>query len=83
MYSYTLSLTSALDGAGLSTLRPGRFSPGTHGWPPGPVWTVAENINYNGIRSPDRPVRWRVAIPTELSWTTIIRNLDVHHIRNR
>ena len=28
MYSSTLSLTSALDGGGLSTPRPGRFTPG-------------------------------------------------------
>ena len=27
-YSYTLSLTSALDGGGWSTPRPGRFTPG-------------------------------------------------------
>jgi len=50
-YSSTLSLTSALDGGGWSTPRPGRFTPvkrpGTHctgGLAPGPVWTGAENI---------------------------------------
>jgi hypothetical protein len=26
------------------------------GWGPGPVWTGAENLSSNGIRSPDRPV---------------------------
>ena len=29
-YSSTLSLTSALDGGGWSTPRPGRFTPGQH-----------------------------------------------------
>jgi hypothetical protein len=27
------------------------------GWAPGPVWTGAENLAPNGIRSPDRPAR--------------------------
>ena len=36
------------------------------GWAPGPVWTGAENLAPTGIRSPDRPVRSSVAIPTEL-----------------
>jgi hypothetical protein len=47
MYSTTLSLTSALDGGGWPTPRPGRFTPGNDpvpivqeaGWAPGPVWT--------------------------------------------
>jgi len=26
-------------------------------WVPGPVWTGAENLAPNGIRSPDRPAR--------------------------
>jgi len=26
-------------------------------WAPGPVWTGAENLAPNGIRSPDRPAR--------------------------
>ena len=30
MYTSTLSLTSALDGGGWSTPRPGRFTPGKH-----------------------------------------------------
>jgi hypothetical protein len=33
---------------------------------PGPVWTGAENLAPTGIRSPDRPARSSVAIPTEL-----------------
>jgi len=36
------------------------------GWVPGPVWTGAENIAPTGIRSPDRPARSSVAMPTEL-----------------
>jgi hypothetical protein len=35
-------------------------------WAPGPVWTGAENLAPTGIRSPDRPARSSVAIPTEL-----------------
>jgi hypothetical protein len=35
-------------------------------WAPGPVWTGAENFAPTGIRSPDRPARNSVAIPTEL-----------------
>jgi len=50
MYSYTLSLTSALNGSGWSTPRPVQFTPGKDsvpivqeaGWDPGPVWTGAE-----------------------------------------
>ena len=52
MYSFTLSLTSALHGGGCSTPRPGRFTPGKDpvpivreaGWAPGPVWTGAEYL---------------------------------------
>ena len=61
MYSSTLSLTSALDGSGWSTPRPGRFTPGKGpvpiyigGWlGPRSVWTDAENL-APGIRTPDR-----------------------------
>ena len=50
---------------GWSTLRPGQFTPGKDPvpivqeavWAPGPVWTGAEDIVHNGIRSPDRPTR--------------------------
>ena len=63
MYSSTLSLTSAQDGGGWSTPRPGRFTPGKDpvrivqeaGWAPGPVWTGEENLVHTGIRSPDCP----------------------------
>ena len=55
------------------TLRP-LFTPGKDpvpivqeaGWAPGPVWTGAENLAPNGIRSPDRPASSSVAILTEL-----------------
>jgi predicted membrane protein len=36
------------------------------GWAMGPVWTGAENLAPTGIRSPDRPARSSVTIPTEL-----------------
>jgi hypothetical protein len=36
------------------------------GWAPGPVCTGGENLASTGIRSPDRPARSSVAIPTEL-----------------
>ena len=26
-------------------------------WAPGPVWKVAKNLGFTGIRSPDRPAR--------------------------
>jgi hypothetical protein len=64
-FNCTLSLTSALDGGGWSTPRPGRYTPGKDpvpsvqeaGWTPGPVWTGAENLAPTGIRSPDCPAR--------------------------
>jgi hypothetical protein len=63
MYSSTLSLTSALDGGGRSTLTPGCFTPEKDpvpiayevGWDPGPVWTGAKNLPPTGVRPPDRP----------------------------
>jgi hypothetical protein len=36
------------------------------GWAPGPVLTGAENLGPTMIRSPNRPARKPVAIPTEL-----------------
>jgi hypothetical protein len=59
--SSTLSLTSALDGRGWLTLRPGRVIPGKETRYPlyrrlrgtqGPVWTAAEDLAPTGIRSP-------------------------------
>jgi hypothetical protein len=55
-YSSTLSLISALDGGGWSTLRRGeelRYP----GWDPQAVSTCAENLVSIGIRPPDRPAR--------------------------
>ena len=52
-YSSTLPSTSAIDGGGWSTPRPGRFTPRERdpvptvqkaGWAPGPIWTDAENL---------------------------------------
>ena len=56
-YSSTHSLTSAIDGGGWSTPRPGRFNPGNDpvpivqeaGLDPVPVWTGAENLAPTGI----------------------------------
>jgi hypothetical protein len=36
------------------------------GWASGPVWTGSEKSRPTGIRSPDRPARSSVAIPTQL-----------------
>jgi len=65
MYSYTLFLTSALEGDEGSASRPAepypRERPGTHctggWWASGLVWRGAENLAPTGIRSPDRPAR--------------------------
>jgi hypothetical protein len=56
-------VTSALEGGGWSTPRPGRFTSGKNpvpivqeaGWAQGSVWACAENLTPTGIRSPDRP----------------------------
>jgi hypothetical protein len=68
-YSFTLSLTSTLDGGGWSTPRlcrappppPARKRHGTHftgGWvEAGPFWTEAGKLSPTRIRSPDRPSR--------------------------
>ena len=64
-YNSTLSLTSALDGSGCSTPRPGRFTPckdavpGVYeaGWASGLLWRVRKISPLTGIRSPDRPAR--------------------------
>ena len=60
IYSCTLSLTFALDGViysctlSLTFALDGEVRPSAAGWAPGPLWTDAENLAYNGIRSPDR-----------------------------
>jgi hypothetical protein len=64
-YSSTLSLTSALDGRGGSTPRPGRFTPGmarypcTGGWvgPRAGLEGCGKKLRPIGIRSPDSPAR--------------------------
>ena len=77
-YSYTLSLTLALDGGGWSMLCPGLFTPRKDpvpivqeaGWAPGPVWKGAENLASTGIRSPDFPAHseslYRLSYPGPL-----------------
>jgi hypothetical protein len=65
---------STRKGWGVSVTPRPLFTPGNDpvpivqeaGWAPGPVWTDAENIAPTEIRSPDRPARSSVAIPTEL-----------------
>ena len=60
-YSCTLSLTSALDGGGWTSPRPGPFTPGSDpvpivqqgGWAPRPVWTAAQNLAPSSFRTPD------------------------------
>jgi hypothetical protein len=64
VYLYSVS-PSALEGAGWSPPRPGRYTPGKDpvpivqeaGWAPGPVWMCAKNLAPTEIRSPDRPAR--------------------------
>jgi hypothetical protein len=43
-----------------------------NGWVSGPIWTGVENLAPIGIRSPDRPARSSVAIPTELPGPLVI-----------
>jgi len=66
IYSYTLSLTSALNGGGWSTTRPGRFTSGKETRYPlyrrldGPQGRSGRTRKISppiGIRSPDRPAR--------------------------
>ena len=57
-------MTTALEGVRGQRHAPAalypREKPGTHctggGWAPDSVWTGAENLTHNGIRTPDRPV---------------------------
>ena len=66
-------MTTALEGGEWLAARPGRtLLPGKTryplkeaGWAPEPVWTGGKS-HPTGIRSPDRPARSTVAIPTEL-----------------
>jgi hypothetical protein len=53
------------------------------GWAPGPVWTCAKNLAPTGIRSPDRPARSSVAIPTELPGPcNRVHNAFCFHLQN-
>jgi hypothetical protein len=62
-YTFTLFLTSALDGGEWSTPRPGRFNPGKVPVPivqeveraSGKVWMGAEYLAFTGIRFPNFP----------------------------
>jgi len=49
-------------------------------WDPGPVWTGAENLTSRGIRTPNRPARSSVAIPTELQGPLNVLNTDLNPI---
>ena len=79
--SSALSLTSALDGGGLSTPRPGRFTHGKDpvpivqeaGWAPGPVWTGAEILAPTGNPSPDLPTRSQSLYQPRYPGTAIYR----------
>jgi hypothetical protein len=66
MHSYTLSLTSALDGVVDKTTPRPLYSRERDPmsvvqeevvWAPGPVWASAENLALTGIRSPALPNR--------------------------
>ena len=64
IYSSTRSLSSALDGSGWLTSRPGRFTPGRPGTHCTGGWLGArsgldrrEKSHPTGIQSPDRPAR--------------------------
>ena len=88
MYSYTLSLTSALELGWVVNCTPRPlFTPGKDpvpivqeaGWAPGPVWTGAENLAPTGIRSPDRPARsqslYRLGYPAHITGLLCIYKL--------
>ena len=51
------------------------------GWPPGPVWTDAENFAPTGIRSPDRPARsqslYRLSYPAHMMRVGPVNNLNL------
>ena len=91
MHNCNLPSPMALDGGGLSTPSPGRFTPGKDpvpivqeaGWTPGPVWTGAENLTPTGIRSPDRSARsellYRLSYPGPLFRLLGLTNFDVYH----
>jgi hypothetical protein len=70
-YTYTLYLSSALDGVG-GQCHALTFTPRKDlvpiekeaGWALGPVWTVVDNLAPTGIRSPDHPAHsmWKCTV---------------------
>ena len=92
MFSCTLPSTSALDRGGWSTPHPVRFTPGKDpvptvqeaGWgAPGQVWTGAENLASNRIRSPDRPAHseslYRLSYPGQRWYTNCFEIIIFHN----
>ena len=89
MYSYTLSLTSALGGDEWSSPSPGSFTPGKDpvpivweaGWATEPVWTGAKYLAPTGIRSPNRPAHseslYRLKLNPLILWPRLC--LLYHH----
>ena len=78
MYSTTLSLTSALDGGGWSTPRPGLFAlpiVKEAGWALDSVRTCAEDTASNWESMPRWYSSYRMHVPTTLSRPTIIRKV--------
>ena len=84
-YSFTLSLTSALDGVGGQRHAPAaspRKDPvllvQEAGWAPGLVWTGAENLAPTVIWFPDRPTRseWLYRLSYRGPITTVILMLN-------
>ena len=90
MYNSTLPSTSALDGGGWSTSRPGSFTPKKDPvpiveeavWAPGPVWTGEVNLvpppHRDSIPRPSSPQR--VAKTTELSRPLKIHNSSMKNL---
>ena len=91
MYNSALPSTSALDGGGLSTPRPGRFTPGKDsvptvkdtGWAPRARLEGCGKSLPNGIRFPDRPARskslYRLRYPGPYSQDGANEFLEVGH----
>jgi hypothetical protein len=86
-YRFTLSLTSALDGSGWSTPRPGRFTPRKEtrypfyrrlGGSQGRSGRVRKISPPTGIRSPDRPARSEVCYYT-CFYSRVIALLSATH----
>jgi len=48
------------------------------GWVPGLVWTCAENLIPNGIRSPDRPARSQSDVMDGVTNTSYLFVVRIH-----